>query len=38
MNGGQSWDSLWDMQESLAIGAIAVSTSSPDTIYAGTGE
>jgi photosystem II stability/assembly factor-like uncharacterized protein len=37
-DGGQSWRSLWDQQESLAIGGLAVALSSPDTIYAGTGE
>jgi photosystem II stability/assembly factor-like uncharacterized protein len=37
-DGGQTWDPLWDTQETMAIGAIAVSVSSPNTIYAGTGE
>src|SRR2546423_7997461 len=26
-DGGQTWDALWDMQESLAVGAIAVAPS-----------
>jgi photosystem II stability/assembly factor-like uncharacterized protein len=38
IDAGQSWDSLWDTQESLAIGAIAISSSSPNVIYVGTGE
>ena len=38
VDGGQTWDSLWDMQESLAIGAIGIATSSPQTVYVGTGE
>ncbi|MBZ0280552.1 MAG: hypothetical protein K8L97_07400 [Anaerolineae bacterium] len=37
-NAGQSWDPLWDQQESLAIGGIAIARSNPDVIYAGTGE
>ena len=27
---GQTWDPLWDMQETMATGAIAVSVSSPN--------
>jgi photosystem II stability/assembly factor-like uncharacterized protein len=38
IDGGQIWDPLWDMQTSLAIGALGISKSSPNTIYAGTGE
>lgn len=38
LDGGQTWEALWDTQETVAIGAIAVSVSSADTIYAGTGE
>lgn len=38
VDGGQTWDPLWDMQESLAIGAVAIATGSPNTVYAGTGE
>ena len=37
-DGGQSWRSLWDAQESLAIGSIAIALSDVNTIYAGTGE
>jgi photosystem II stability/assembly factor-like uncharacterized protein len=37
-DGGQSWRPLWDMQESLAIGSIAIAPSAPSTIYVGTGE
>jgi hypothetical protein len=37
-DGGQSWRPLWDEQESLAIGSIAIAPSSPNTIYVGTGE
>src|SRR5439155_1403089 len=37
-DGGQTWDPLWDMQESLAIGSIAIANGSPNTIYVGTGE
>ncbi len=38
VDGGQTWNALWDMQESLAIGALGMSASNPLTIYAGTGE
>ena len=37
-DGGQSWTALWDMQGSLAVGALGISKSAPNTIYAGTGE
>ncbi|MGV4989127.1 WD40/YVTN/BNR-like repeat-containing protein [Streptomyces sp. NRAIS4] len=37
-DGGQTWDALWDMQESLAIGAIGIAASNPDILYVGTGE
>jgi hypothetical protein len=37
-DGGQSWAALWDMQGSLSIGALGIAKSSPNTIYAGTGE
>lgn len=37
-DGGQSWRPLWDQEESLAIGGLAIAPSIPDTIYAGTGE
>ena len=35
---GQSWRSLWQDQDSLALGGIAVAPSDPDRVYAGTGE
>ncbi|MEU9477774.1 hypothetical protein [Streptomyces sp. NPDC048191] len=38
IDGGQTWDPLWDMQESLAIGAIGIAASNPDILYVGTGE
>ncbi|KAJ9638751.1 hypothetical protein H2199_006611 [Coniosporium tulheliwenetii] len=38
VNGGETWDPLWNTQETLAIGAIAISTSSPNIIYVGSGE
>jgi len=38
IDGGQVWRSLWDMQESLAVGAIGIAPSNPDTVYVGTGE
>ncbi len=37
-DGGQSWHALWDSQESLAIGSLALAPSAPNTIYVGTGE
>jgi photosystem II stability/assembly factor-like uncharacterized protein len=37
-DGGETWDPQWDMQESLAMGALAIARSSPQTVYAGTGE
>lgn len=37
-DGGQSWRPLWDMQDTMAIGSVAIAPSAPDTIYAGTGE
>ncbi len=38
VDGGQSWRSLWDTQESLAVGSIAIAESAPETVYVGTGE
>ncbi len=38
LDGAQSWRPLWDAQESLAIGSIAIAPSEPDTVYVGTGE
>jgi hypothetical protein len=37
-DGGGSWSSLTDNQTTLTIGALAVSHSNPNVIYAGTGE
>ncbi len=37
-NGGQSWDPLWDSEESLAIGALAIAPTNPNVLYAATGE
>ena len=38
INGGTSWTPLTDGQSTLFMGAIALAPSSPNTIYAGTGE
>ncbi len=38
IDGGQTWDALWDKQQSLAIGALGIARGAPDTVYAGTGE
>jgi len=35
---GATWHSIWDDQPSGSIGAIAVSLSNPDTVYAASGE
>lgn len=35
---GQSWRALWDTQESLAIGSLAICRDTPTTVYAATGE
>lgn len=37
-DGGQSWRPLWNEQESLVVGSVAIAPSQPNTIYAGTGE
>jgi hypothetical protein len=37
-DGGATWTPLMDSAQSLAIGAIAIAPSSPDTVYVGTGE
>lgn len=37
-DGGQSWDSLWNSEESLAVGGLAIAPTNPDVIYAATGE
>src|SRR6185312_9528530 len=38
LNGGISWSPLTDSQSTLSMGAIAVSPSNPNVVYAGTGE
>src|SRR5438105_4138414 len=37
-DGGTSWRPLTDGMPSLIIGCLAIDPSSPDTLYAGTGE
>src|SRR5450432_1085477 len=37
-NAGQSWTPLFDKQDNLSIGAIAVAESDPNILYVGTGE
>ena len=37
-NAGQTWTPLFDKQDNLSIGALAVAESDPNIIYAGTGE
>jgi len=37
-DGGQTWEPIFDDQPVQAIGAIAVSRSNPDIVWAGTGE
>ncbi|MDH3689217.1 MAG: hypothetical protein OEU36_07015 [Gammaproteobacteria bacterium] len=38
VNAGQSWESLWDKQDSLNVGALAIDPNDPEIIYCGTGE
>ncbi|MES1240652.1 MAG: hypothetical protein ABUT39_03440 [Acidobacteriota bacterium] len=38
VDGGESWDPLWDGEESLAVGALAIAPTDPTVIYAATGE
>ena len=38
MNGGDTWSPKWKFQDSLAIGAVAMSPSNGAIAYAGTGE
>jgi hypothetical protein len=38
LDGGTNWTRMMDTALSLAIGAIAIAPSQPDTIYVGTGE
>jgi len=35
---GQTWTPLFDAEDNLSIGAIAVTESDPNVIYVGTGE
>jgi photosystem II stability/assembly factor-like uncharacterized protein len=35
---GQTWESFWNSQDILNIGAIAIDRKNPDTLYCGTGE
>ena len=37
-DGGANWTALMDGAQSLAIGAIAIAPSDPETVYVGTGE
>ncbi|NNE65446.1 MAG: hypothetical protein HKN33_02685, partial [Pyrinomonadaceae bacterium] len=37
-DGGTNWTPIFDNAQSLAIGALALAPSSPDTLYVGTGE
>lgn len=38
MNGGQTWNPIFDAAESLAIGALTLAPSDPNILYVGTGE
>jgi photosystem II stability/assembly factor-like uncharacterized protein len=38
VNGGQSWESLFDDQSNSSIGDIAIAPSNPAIVYVGTGE
>jgi hypothetical protein len=35
---GESWRALWDEQDTMSCGAIAIAPSAPNTIYLGSGE
>lgn len=37
-DGGTNWTPIMDSAQSLAVGAIAISPSQPETVYVGTGE
>ena len=37
-DGGKTWSPLWEQQESLAIGALALNPDDPKMLYAATGE
>jgi photosystem II stability/assembly factor-like uncharacterized protein len=38
MDGGERWEPVFDDQDTLAIGAVAVAPSNPMVVYVGTGE
>jgi photosystem II stability/assembly factor-like uncharacterized protein len=38
LDGGQTWQPVFDEQPTLAVGAVAIDPTEPSTIYAGTGE
>ena len=38
MNGGETWESLFDNQGTLSVGSFALAPSNPQVIYLGTGE
>lgn len=38
IDGGRTWDPIFDSQPVASIGALAVAPSAPDTVYVGTGE
>ena len=38
LNGGTTWEAIFDTANSLAIGALAVAPSNPTILYVGTGE
>src|SRR5207237_8353690 len=38
LNGGTTWEAIFDTADSLAIGALAVAPSQPSMLYVGTGE
>ena len=37
-DGGKTWSALWEQQDSLAIGALALNPANPKILYAATGE
>ncbi len=37
-NGGESWEPIFDFENGIAFGSIAIDPNNPDIIYAGTGE
>ena len=38
MNGGTTWDPIFDDQKTLSIGAVKINQNNPDEIWVGTGE